>query len=128
MRIVIVYVVCVYIFHVQVEAGIEGFAQQSAQAFASDLYIRNGDTSGPVTCLLDLLDTAGQEEYSGLRDQYYRTAQGFVLVFSLTSHTSFQEAKAIHEQYLRCRDAEWYVNDGGGDSRTGFQQYWSVTR
>ena len=25
-----------------------------------------------VTCLLDILDTAGQEEYSAMRDQYMR--------------------------------------------------------
>ena len=29
------------------------------------------------TCLLDILDTAGQEEYSAMRDQYMRTGQGF---------------------------------------------------
>ena len=28
------------------------------------------------TCLLDILDTAGQEEYSAMRDQYMRTGEG----------------------------------------------------
>ena len=37
------------------------------------------------TCLLDILDTAGQEEYSAMRDQYMRTGQGFILVFAITS-------------------------------------------
>ena len=27
------------------------------------------------TCLLDILDTAGQEEYSAMRDQYMRTGK-----------------------------------------------------
>ena len=31
------------------------------------------------TCLLDILDTAGQEEYSAMRDQYMRTGQGFLM-------------------------------------------------
>ncbi len=31
------------------------------------------------TCLLDILDTAGQEEYSAMRDQYMRTGEGFLL-------------------------------------------------
>nr|CAD56890.1 LET-60 RAS, short isoform [Meloidogyne artiellia] len=35
------------------------------------------------TCLLDILDTAGQEEYSAMRDQYMRTGEGFLLVFAL---------------------------------------------
>lgn len=28
-----------------------------------------------VACLLDIMDTAGQEEYSALRDQYMKTGQ-----------------------------------------------------
>ena len=33
-----------------------------------------------AACLLDILDTAGQEEYSAMRDQYMRTSEGFVIV------------------------------------------------
>jgi GTPase SAR1 family protein len=29
-----------------------------------------------------VLDTAGQEEYSAMREQYMRTGQGFMLVYS----------------------------------------------
>ncbi|CAG8718296.1 5295_t:CDS:2, partial [Gigaspora rosea] len=35
--------------------------------------------------LLDVLDTAGQEEYSAMREQYMRTGEGFLLVYSITS-------------------------------------------
>lgn len=31
--------------------------------------------------MLDILDTAGQDEYSALRDQYTKTGHGFMLVF-----------------------------------------------
>jgi GTPase KRas len=34
--------------------------------------------------LLDVLDTAGQEEYSAMREQYMRTGEGFLLVYSIT--------------------------------------------
>ena len=37
------------------------------------------------TCLLDILDTAGQEEYSAMRDQYMRTGQGRVVSFHCTT-------------------------------------------
>lgn len=41
------------------------------------------------TCVLDILDTAGQEEYSAMQDQYMRTGQGFIMVrVSNTSDTS----------------------------------------
>jgi len=40
--------------------------------------------------MLDILDTAGQEEYSVMRGQYIRTGAGFILVYSIASKTSFQ--------------------------------------
>lgn len=43
------------------------------------------------TCLLDILDTAGQEEYSAMRDQYMRTGEGFLLVFAVNSVKSFED-------------------------------------
>jgi len=52
-------------------------------------------------CHLDILDTAGQEEYSALRDNYMRTGQGFLVVFAVNSRGSFAEipgfVKHIHE-------------------------------
>ncbi|KAK9382484.1 ras family-domain-containing protein [Kockiozyma suomiensis] len=44
------------------------------------------------SCTLEILDTAGLEEYSaGLREQWIRDAEGFVLVYSVTSRASFQK-------------------------------------
>jgi GTPase KRas len=59
------------------------------------------------TCLLDILDTAGQEEYSAMRDQYMRTGQGFLCVFSVTSRPSFDESVAFREHMLRAKDKEY---------------------
>jgi len=58
------------------------------------------------TSLLDILDTAGQEEYSAMRDQYMRTGQGFLLVYAITSRGSFEEISAFREQILRVKDAD----------------------
>jgi len=58
------------------------------------------------TCLLDILDTAGQEEYSAMRDQYMRTGQGFLCVYAITSRTSFDEIASFREQILRVKDAD----------------------
>jgi GTPase KRas protein len=54
----------------------------------------------------DILDTAGQEEYSAMRDQYMRTGQGFVMVYSITSRSSFDEINAFREQILRVKDKD----------------------
>jgi GTPase SAR1 family protein len=43
--------------------GLSGVAKSGANYQAR--------SENPETCLLDLLDTAGQEEYSAMRDQYY---------------------------------------------------------
>lgn len=57
-------------------------------------------------CLLDILDTAGQEEYSAMRDRYMRTGQGFICTYSITSRSSFDELTAFREQILRVKDED----------------------
>ena len=60
-------------------------------------------------CLLDILDTAGQDEYSAMRDQYMRTGQGFLCAYSITSRASFDEISSFREQILRVKDEERWV-------------------
>merc|ERR1712065_105847 len=57
-----------------------------------------------VACLLDIMDTAGQEEYSALRDQYMKTGQGFILAYSITSGISFETAHKLRMQILRIKE------------------------
>lgn len=40
-------------------------------------------------CTLQLWDTAGQERFSGVTGNYYRNADGFILVFDMTRRASF---------------------------------------
>ena len=49
------------------------------------------------TCLLDILDTAGQEEYAAMRDGYMRSGQGFLIVYSITSRATFEEVAVFHK-------------------------------
>ncbi len=75
-------------------------------------------------CLLDILDTAGQDEYSAMRDQYVRVralcslvwcllsplvqdGAGFLLVYSITSRASFDEVALFREQILRTKDVDF---------------------
>jgi GTPase KRas protein len=58
--------------------------------------------------LLDVLDTAGQEEYSAMREQYMRISEGFVLVYSITSRRSFEEVVTIQQQILRVKDKDYF--------------------
>ena len=58
------------------------------------------------TCLLDILDTAGQEEYSAMRDQYMRTGEGFLLVFAVNSAKSF-EVSTSNRQFILFTVLKW---------------------
>ncbi|KAK3508408.1 hypothetical protein QTP70_028159 [Hemibagrus guttatus] len=50
---------------------------------------------------LDILDTAGQAEFTAMRDQYMRAGEGFIISYSITDRRSFQEAR--HFKQLICR-------------------------
>jgi len=54
--------------------------------------------------VLDIYDTAGQEEYSAVRDQYYRIGQGFIVMYSISSALSFREVVAIRDQLVLVTD------------------------
>ncbi|XP_055987861.1 GTPase HRas isoform X2 [Sorex fumeus] len=58
------------------------------------------------TCLLDILDTAGQEEYSAMRDQYMRTGEGFLCVFAINNAKSFEDIHQYREQIKRVKDSD----------------------
>ncbi|KAJ1974948.1 hypothetical protein H4R34_004525 [Dimargaris verticillata] len=57
-------------------------------------------------CTVDILDTAGQEEYAAIRDNYYRRRDGFLLVFSLCERDSFLEMDQLRRQIMRVLDED----------------------
>lgn len=61
---------------------------------------RRSLTVDDVKCTIDILDTAGQEEYAVMRDQYIRQGQGFVLVFSLTDSSTMDGMHDFYDQIL----------------------------
>ena len=55
--------------------------------------------------MLEVLDTAGQEEYTALRDQWIRDGEGFVLVYSISSRSSFSRIQKFHSQIQRVKES-----------------------
>lgn len=51
---------------------------------------------------IDILDTAGQEDYAAIRDNYFRSGEGFLCVFSITELESF--AATVD---FRCSSIQW---------------------
>lgn len=55
-----------------------------------------------------VLDTAGQDEFSAMREQYMRKGHGFIIVYSVTDAQSFRQVRRFHTQILRARDRDAY--------------------
>ncbi|SPO03859.1 probable novel protein of ras superfamily KREV-1 [Cephalotrichum gorgonifer] len=56
--------------------------------------------------VLEILDTAGTEQFVAMRDLYMKTGQGFLLVFSITSGSSLGELAQLRDEIIRIKDDE----------------------
>ncbi|XP_034046256.1 ras-related protein R-Ras [Thalassophryne amazonica] len=70
-----------------------------------DSYTKICNVDGKET-RLDILDTAGQEEFGAMREQYMRSGEGFLLVFALNDRGSYHEIQKFHTQILRVKDCD----------------------
>uniref|UniRef100_A0A3Q3Q3M3 Uncharacterized protein n=1 Tax=Monopterus albus TaxID=43700 RepID=A0A3Q3Q3M3_MONAL len=59
-----------------------------------------------VCLCASVLDTAGQEEFGAMREQYMRSGEGFLLVFALNDRGSYHEVQKFHTQILRVKDRD----------------------
>eukprot|EP01100_Stratorugosa_tubuloviscum_P002880 TRINITY_DN1688_c0_g1_i1.p1 TRINITY_DN1688_c0_g1~~TRINITY_DN1688_c0_g1_i1.p1 ORF type:complete len:191 (+),score=81.03 TRINITY_DN1688_c0_g1_i1:329-901(+) len=56
--------------------------------------------------ILDIFDTAGQEDFSAVRDQYMRTGDGFLCVYSIILEPSFAAVRTFYEHIQRVKDQD----------------------
>jgi GTPase KRas protein len=56
-----------------------------------------------TSCMHGVLDTAGQEEYAALRDQWIRDGNTFVLVYSVSAASTLMRMRQFHEQIMRVK-------------------------
>ncbi|KAF8332135.1 ras protein [Amanita rubescens] len=76
--------------------------------------------------LLDILDTAGGEEYEAMRGLYMRGGEGFLLVYSITSRPSFEQIGVLHQSIRRVKGQDSFPvvvvankNDLGHERQVG---------
>ncbi|KAA0193289.1 Ras protein Rap 1b [Fasciolopsis buskii] len=57
-------------------------------------------------CMLEILDTAGTEQFTAMRDLYMKNGQGFLLVYSITQQSTLNDLIDLREQILRVKDVD----------------------
>lgn len=62
-----------------------------------DAYRKRVKIDGRIA-MLDILDTAGQEDFSALRAVWYRNKNGFLLVYAINNPTSLNELNKLYEE------------------------------
>lgn len=70
-----------------------------------DFYHKQLDVDGSVS-MLDILDTAGQEEFSGLTNSYMQSGDGFILVYSVDAMATLEQCQKIKDRICRIKGTE----------------------
>ena len=61
---------------------------------------------GGAPSVLEILDTAGTEQFTSMRDLYFKNGHGFVIVYSITSMETFQYIRSMKEQIVRAKGTD----------------------
>ncbi|KAI0981652.1 hypothetical protein GJ496_006458 [Pomphorhynchus laevis] len=80
------------------EEFVEDYEPTKSDSYRKDISLDGEDVQ------IDILDTAGQEDYAGIRDAYLRSGEGFLLVFSITDPESFSAIDDLREQIIRVKN------------------------
>ncbi|GAM23203.1 hypothetical protein SAMD00019534_063780 [Acytostelium subglobosum LB1] len=84
---------------------VQGIFVEKYDPTIEDSYRKQVEVDG-VQYMLEILDTAGTEQFTAMRDLYMKNGQGFVLVYSIISNSTFGELPDLREQILRVKDCE----------------------
>ncbi|GAM19627.1 hypothetical protein SAMD00019534_028020 [Acytostelium subglobosum LB1] len=84
---------------------VQGIFVEKYDPTIEDSYRKQVEVDGNQ-CMLEILDTAGTEQFTAMRDLYMKNGQGFVLVYSIISNSTFGELPDLREQILRVKDCE----------------------
>jgi len=133
--------------HKIIVVGAEGAGKSAlTQTFMYGVFVEDYDpttadsyrkpiNSNGEKCLIDILDTAGQEEY--LRDNYYKLA-GFMIVYSICERSTFDATARFYDHILQVKgkevpiilvgskcDLEKWNRDVKKDEGTALAQKWN---
>lgn len=81
---------------------VQGIFVEKYDPTIEDSYRKQMEVDGQQ-CMLEILDTAGTEQFTAMRDLYMKNGQGFVLVYSITAQSTFNDLQDLREQILRVK-------------------------
>ena len=67
-----------------------------------DFYRKEIEVDGEPS-VLEILDTAGTEQFASMRDLYIKNGQGFVVVYSIASLQTFYDIRSMKDQIIRVK-------------------------
>ena len=77
---------------------LESYDPTIEDSYRKQIYVKD------QSVMLDILDTAGQEAFLALRDQWMREGDGFLMIYSILSHSSFLHIQKMHEQVMMIKE------------------------
>jgi Ras-related protein Rap-1A/Ras-related protein Rap-1B len=84
---------------------VQGIFVEKYDPTIEDSYRKQVEIDG-TQCMLEILDTAGTEQFTAMRDLYMKNGQGFVLVYSIIAQSTFNDLPDLREQILRVKDKD----------------------
>ncbi|XP_063724766.1 ras-related protein Rap1-like [Symsagittifera roscoffensis] len=84
---------------------VQGIFVERYDPTIEDSYRKSVDVDG-VMYMLEILDTAGTEQFTAMRDLYVKNGEGFLLVYSIVNQASFNELLDIREHVTRVKDSQ----------------------
>ena len=86
------------IFQFMYDEFLENYEPTKADCFQKKVVLEHDEIQ------VNVLDTAGQEDYEGIRNHYIKSGEGFLIIFSITDTFSFQKSQDFRDHILRVKN------------------------
>jgi len=84
---------------------VQGIFIEQYDPTIEDSYRKQVEVDGQQ-CMLEILDTAGTEQFTAMRDLYMKNGQGFILVYSIIAQSTFADLEDLKIQITRVKDRD----------------------
>lgn len=98
-----------------------------------DSYKKVVDRTDGESVALDILDTAGAEQFTAMRDMYIKNGDGFLLVYSITSPATLRDLQTLKDRLERVKPGRQVVlvgnkNDLSSERSVSYKQGENVAK